>query len=163
VGDANGDGKLDVAALTREGWSFLWRTPVPACGGSNNEWWTFHHDEHGSANRRGDGRPPGTARALQARRNAGGSVTVSWRQPGDDWLCGGHSGRALYQVRVSNSPIAHANDGRVVATTTATGAAGQTVSRTFGRTVIGSARHVAVLHRDDAGNWGLLRNTPITG
>jgi hypothetical protein len=163
VGDANGDGKLDVAALTREGWSFLWRTPVPACGGSNNEWWTFHHDEHGSANRRGDGRPPGTARGLQARRNAGGSVTVSWRQPGDDWLCGRHSGRAVYQVLVSNSPIAHPNDGRVVATTSATGAAGQTVSRTFGRTVIGSARHVAVFHRDDAGNWGLLRSAPIPG
>ena len=61
VGDADGDGKLDVAAVTREGWSFLWRTPVPACGGSNNQWWTFHHDEHGSANYRGDGRPPGLA------------------------------------------------------------------------------------------------------
>ena len=29
VGDADGDGKLDVAALTREGWSFLWRTRRP--------------------------------------------------------------------------------------------------------------------------------------
>ncbi len=29
VGDADGDGKLDVAALTREGWSFLWKTAGP--------------------------------------------------------------------------------------------------------------------------------------
>ena len=163
VGDANGDGKLDVAALTREGWSFLWRTPVPACGGSNNEWWTFHHDEHGSANYRGDGRPPGSPRSLVARRNASGSVGVSWKQPGDDWLCGGHSGRALYQVLVSNHPIEHPNGVRVIATTTASGAAGQTVSRTFGRAQIGSAQHIAVLYRDDAGNWGLLRSAPITG
>ena len=33
VGDADGDGNLEVAALTREGNSFLWDTDRPACGG----------------------------------------------------------------------------------------------------------------------------------
>jgi hypothetical protein len=163
VGDADGDGKLDVAAVTREGWSFLWRTPVPACGGSNNEWWTFHHDEHGTANYRFDGRPPGSPRSLVARRNASGSVTVSWNQPGDDWLCGSQSSPASYLVIASNGPIGHPNDGRVIAKAAASGGAGQAVSRTFTRAQIGTAQHVAVLYRDDAGNWGLLRSAPITG
>ncbi len=34
VGDADGDGDLDVTTLTREGWSFLWDTGVDACGDS---------------------------------------------------------------------------------------------------------------------------------
>ncbi len=124
VGDADGDGKLDVAAVTREGWSFLWKTSVPACGGSNNEWWTFHHDEHGTANHRWDGRPPGSPRNLTARRNASGSVTVRWSQPGDDWLCGSHSGEARYQVLVSSAPIRHPSDGSVIANAAATGGPG---------------------------------------
>ena len=62
VGDADGDGKLDVAALTREGWSFLWKTGVSACGGSNNQWWTFHHDERNTSKHGVDGRPPGSPR-----------------------------------------------------------------------------------------------------
>ena len=98
-----------------------------------------------------------------ARRNANGSVGVSWKQQGDDWLCGGHSGRALYQVLVSNHPIEHPDGVRVIATTTASGAAGQTVSRTLGRAQIGSGQHIAVLYRDNAGTWGLLRSAPITG
>ena len=68
VGDADGDGDLDVTALTREGWSFLWDTGVAACGGSNNEWWTFHHDERDTANYGTDARPPGTP--TEPRRSA---------------------------------------------------------------------------------------------
>ena len=49
----------------------------PACGGSNDEWWTFHHDEHGTANYGNDGRPPGVARGPRApARTADGSVTA---------------------------------------------------------------------------------------
>ncbi len=66
VGDADGDGDLDVTTVTREGWSFLWDTAanpgdsdgIDACDDSNEEWWTFHHDEHSTNNYRGDGRPP---------------------------------------------------------------------------------------------------------
>jgi hypothetical protein len=158
VGDVDGDGKLDVAAVTREGWSFLWRTPVSACSGSNDEWWTFHHDEHGSANYRIDGRPPGSPRNLVATRNANGSVTASWKQPGDDWLCGSPH---RYRVIRAAGPIAHPDDGVLITEVAASGAAGQSVSRTFSRTAVGAARYLAVLYRDDEGNWGLVRSTRI--
>jgi hypothetical protein len=160
VGDADGDGKLDVAAVTREGWSFLWRTGVSACGGSNNQWWTFHHDERNTARYGVDARPPGSPENLVARRNAaGGPVNVSWTQPGDDWLCGSP---ARYRVIVSNSPIDNPDDGDVIVYAAA-GSAGQRVSRTLIRPSARTARHVAVLYRDDAKNWGLLRSARITG
>ncbi len=160
VGDANGDGKLDIAAVTREGWSFLWRTAVSACGDSNNEWWTFHHDERNTANYRVDGRPPGSPENLVARRNANGSVTVTWKQPGDDWLCGRP---ARYLMIASNSPIDDPYDGKVVVdAAAAAGGAGQAVSRTLISSQIGTAQYVAVLYRDEVKNWGLLRSAPIT-
>jgi hypothetical protein len=163
VGDADGDGKLDVAAVTREGWSFLWKTPVGACGGSNDEWWTFHHDERNSGSYRVDGRPPGSPRNLVARRNASGSVAVSWIQPGDDWLCGSPD---RYQVIVSANPIDEPSDGQVIVDAEASGSAGKTVSRTLTGPKATTARYVAVLYRDQpglGGNWGLLRSARITG
>jgi hypothetical protein len=159
VGDANGDGKLDVAALTREGWSFLWRTAVPACGDSNDQWWTFHHDERNTANYRVDARPPGSPQNLVAKRNANGSATVSWKQPGDDWLCGRP---ARYLLIASNTPINDPYDGRVVVDAAAAGGAGQAASRTLTSSQVGSAQYVAVLYRDEVKNWGLLRSTGIS-
>jgi Subtilase family/FG-GAP-like repeat len=95
VGDVDGNGKLDVTTLTREGWSFLWRTDVPACGGTNAEWWTFHHDEHSTANYGHDGRPP--ARPGRVRRRVrGGNLVLTFRAPGDDLFCGKV---ARYEVR----------------------------------------------------------------
>ncbi len=92
IGDADGDGDLDVTGYTREGWSFLWDTGADACGSAaspaNNEWWTFHHDEFNSANYGTDARPPGTARDLAATAGEQGAVELSWTAPGDDWLCG---------------------------------------------------------------------------
>jgi len=161
VGDADGNGNLDVAAVTREGWSFLWRTGVSACGGSNNEWWTFHHDERNTAKYGVDGRPPGSPEDLVATRNAaGGPVHASWKQPGDDWLCGSP---ARYRVIVSNAPIDDPSDGQVIITSAATGGPGQAVSRTLNQPAATTAQHLAVLYRDDAGNWGLLRSAGITG
>jgi len=161
VGDANGDGKLDVAALTREGWSFLWRTAVPACGDSNNEWWTFHHDERNTSNYRVDARPPGSPTNLVARRNANGSTTVSWKQPGDDWLCGNP---ARYLLIASDTPIDDPYDGRVVVDAAAGGGgAGQAVSKTLTSSQVGTAQYVAVIYRDEVKNWGLLRSTRISG
>jgi hypothetical protein len=158
VGDADGNGKLDVTEVTREGWSFLWKTNAPACGGSNNEWWTFHHDEQGTANYGTDARPPGTVTALQALQGAGGAVKVSWAQPGDDWMCGAP---ARYQVLASHDPIQHPGDGAVIADSAAQGGVGASQSKSFGQAAIGDARYVAVLYRDDAGNWGAPRSTKI--
>src|SRR5437588_186322 len=42
TGDFNGDGKLDVAAVTREGYLWVWRTDGPACQPS--QWPKYQHD-----------------------------------------------------------------------------------------------------------------------
>ena len=59
IGDTDGDGKLDVTALTREGNAFSWRTDQDACG-TNDEWWTSRHDEWNTGAYGTDSRPPGT-------------------------------------------------------------------------------------------------------
>jgi hypothetical protein len=112
VGDLDGDRRLDVAALTREGFSFAWKTGVPACRGAagattNNEWWTFHHDEFGTANYRTDSRPPSRPRRGIPRIAAPGADLLAFPASGDDGPCG----RAIrYEVRGSDSPIAGGRD-----------------------------------------------------
>ena len=143
VGDTDGDGRLEVTATTREGWSFQWDTDRPACG-TNDEWWTARHDERNTGAHGTDTRPPGTPRSFRVRRS-GGRATLSWVAPGDDWLCGR---AARYRVLASNRPIVRPRDGRSVGDFAA-GAEGERVTRT-----VSGGRHFAVLYRDDAGNWG---------
>ncbi|HKG36768.1 MAG TPA: S8 family serine peptidase [Solirubrobacterales bacterium] len=159
VGDADSDGDLDVTSLTREGWSFLWDTGVPACSGSNAEWWTFHHDEHGWANYGHDARPPGTPVNLRAAPAPGG-VRLTWRAPGDDWLCGKAS---RFRVVGASEPIAHPRSGAVVLGRDAEAAAGQTESVVVPAGLAAGRRHLAVLYRDDAGNWGHLAEVDRAG
>ena len=42
TGDLNGDGKLDVAAMTREGYLYVWSTQADAC--QTAEWPKYQHD-----------------------------------------------------------------------------------------------------------------------
>ena len=124
VGDADGDGDLDVTTVTREGWSFLWDTAsdpgdddgVDACGSAtdptNDEWWTFHHDERSTNNYRGDGRPPRTPEDLVLVRGPGDRVDLSVTAPGDDWACGQAD---VFRVIVSPNPITKPTDGTVAA------------------------------------------------
>jgi hypothetical protein len=69
---------------------------------------------------------------------------------------------ARYRVIASADPIWRPTDGRIVAGGDPTGPAGSVVRRTVARNVIGAARHVAVLYRDEAGNWGLMRRATVT-
>jgi hypothetical protein len=46
VGDVDGDKKLEVVAITREGYLFVWDTPTPASG--LVEWGSFRHDARNS-------------------------------------------------------------------------------------------------------------------
>jgi hypothetical protein len=159
VGDADRDGDLDVSAVTREGWSFLWDTGQPACGGSNGEWWTFHHDEHSTANYGHDGRPPGSPEDLTAERDPGtNTVSLRWTAPGDDWLCGT---AARYRVIAADGPIDEPQDGTVLTEQDAGDGAGATLERSFEEGTVGDATHVAVLYRDEEGNWGILRSVEI--
>jgi Ca2+-binding RTX toxin-like protein len=159
VGDADGDGDLEVATLSREGWSFLWSTEVPACGDSNEEWWTFHHDEHSWANYGHDARPPGSPQDLAAERDQGnGDVTLRWTAPGDDWLCGTAD---RLRVVVSDSPIDQPSDGDVAFEESVADGSGAEVERGLTAAQTGNATHAAVLYRDESGNWGILSSVEI--
>src|SRR5204862_4343593 len=127
---------------------------------TNDQWWTARHDERNTGNYATDSRPPGSPESLAATRAGNGSVTVSWKQPGDDWSCGSPT---RYQViAASKGPIRHPSDGTVIADSAASGAAGDSIARTFTKAKAGSAKYVAVLYRDDAGNWGLLRSAAVS-
>ena len=49
LGDADGDGYLDVVIGTRNGWLYAWRTVVPAAE-ANIQWANMHHDLRNTRN-----------------------------------------------------------------------------------------------------------------
>ncbi|MEA2457587.1 MAG: hypothetical protein QOC95_559, partial [Thermoleophilaceae bacterium] len=155
VGDTDGDGKLEVTALTREGYSFQWDTNRPACG-TNDEWWTARHDEWNTGAYGTDTRPPGTPRSFTVKRMArNNKALVSWLTPGDDWLCG-HAKR--YRLLASGKPIVHPRQGHSLGDFDAQGE-GTRETRTLHTSR--KAMYFAVLYQDDAGNWGHL--APVAG
>jgi Ca2+-binding RTX toxin-like protein len=159
TGDVNGDGNLDVSAVTREGWSFLWSTDVNACAaGANDQWPGFHHDEFNSANYGTDARPPGTPTGLTATPRADGGEDLSWTAPGDDWLCGTAD---RYELRVSADPISKPSDGTAIGERSATAAGGDEQTDSLTAAEVGTARYGAVLYRDDAGNWGRIASVDL--
>jgi hypothetical protein len=81
AGDLDGDGTVELAATTREGYLMVWRTRGLAA--ANTEWWRWHHDEHSSGRYGADTRPPGIIRFPVI---TGGFVTFT--APGDDWYAG---------------------------------------------------------------------------
>ena len=152
IGDVDGDGKLEITTMTREGNMFVWDTDSNACG-TNDEWWTSRHDEWNTGAYGTDSRPPGTPTGLTATASGSG-VELQWTAPGDDWLCGTAD---KYRIITSNSPIEHPTDGTVVGDFTA-GAAGSTESRT----VASPGRFLAVLYKDENGSWGHLASTSLS-
>ena len=175
VGDADGDGDLDVTGYTREGWSFLWNTGTDACdsgtpaSSTNQEWWTSRHDERGTGNYGTDSRPPGTPENLQAQRS-GSTVTLSFTAPGDDWMCGTAD---RFRVIGSANPITSPSDGATIdvnADPSGTdeedpAASGGNEQVQLSDDDLAGAQYVAVFYQDDAGNWGLLASVavPATG
>lgn len=100
VGDIDGDGSVEVAAVTREGMLFVFRTRGLACG--HHPWPQYHHDPWSTGNYHTDAWPPakpqGTLRAFA-------DGTVWWETagvPGDDLFCGT---AARIEARVSTTPI----------------------------------------------------------
>ncbi len=90
IGDIDGDGRLEVVSLTREGWLFAFRTVAAEC--SATPWRKFHHDEWNTGNYATDARPPAPIVPQTATLNGGaaGAVTLTLSAtPGDDLYCGG--------------------------------------------------------------------------
>ena len=164
VGDMNGDGELDVMTLTREGFAFAWGTGVPACqsGGTstNDEWWSFSHDEHATARYGHDARPPGAPRGLGGERS-GSTLTLAWRSPGDDLLCGDP---ARYRVIASRGRIDGPQDGTLLGEFDAgKGGSGAGRAVTLPPELRDGDIQVAVIYRDEAGNWGRPRTAGLAG
>ena len=83
AGDLNGDGKVEIVSLTREGYLFVWKTDGKAS--SNTEWWHYHHDERNTGRYGVDTRQPGAVTALQWQP---GAARATFTAPGGDWYTG---------------------------------------------------------------------------
>jgi hypothetical protein len=131
VGDINGDGKLDVAGITREGNLFVWRTEGDAC--QTAEWPKYQHDLHNTGDYRTDARPPGVVRDAHLD-----GTTLTFTTSGGDGACGR---AAAFVVKVN---------GQVVKTDARPGAAGVPTSITLPD--VGPGAVVTVQAADAAGN-----------
>lgn len=101
VADFDGDGKLEVAHVTREGYLFVWKTEGDVCG--FQPWRQARHDEHGTSNIAVDARPPATVRSAQLHHAESGVAVFELNlMPGDDLICGA---AATLDVRHANQPI----------------------------------------------------------
>lgn len=80
VGDIYGDGRNEVAAVTREGYLFVWKTPGRA---SSTEAWTWHQNDWHNGRYGTDTRAPGALRHLQVH---GRRLCLS--APGDNGYIG---------------------------------------------------------------------------
>lgn len=97
VGDADGDGRLEIYQTTLEGSLYAWRTLGAACSarGGAAEWWTTSHDEHNTGTYGTDTQPPSTVTNLAVKKTDRG-YHLSFTSPGDDWRCGTP---AAYDIR----------------------------------------------------------------
>ena len=158
VGDADGNGLLDVATLTREGWIFQWKTTQTRCSNHNEEWWTYHHDEHSTANYGHDARPPGTPRGLTATRD-GDHIKLTFKAPGDDWLCGKAS---KFRVLRGDAGLDRPSQGTAVGDDRDVDVnAGTERTVTVDVRDLNGAKRLAVLARDTSGNWGHLASLVV--
>ena len=137
---SDGDGKLEVTTMTREGYMFAWDTDRPACG-TNDEWWTSRHDEWNTGAYGTDTRPPGTphrprpprSERLQRRRSSGRRrATTGCAAP-----------PSSYRMIASSSPIEHPTRRHGRRATSTAGAAGSAArarpSRAADRQLLGRA------------------------
>jgi hypothetical protein len=88
VGDLFGDGRVEVASLTREGYLFLWDTPGKPSG---TEAWAWHQNDWHTGRYGDDTRPPLLPRGLRLSRRR-----LCWVAPGGDW---GDGQAARYELR----------------------------------------------------------------
>lgn len=160
VGDPDGDGKLEVAQVTREGWMFLWDSEGPACGVA--DWPKAQHDLWNTSNLHLDAVRPRAIRDLAATQLGKGrkkvKVELTWTAPGDDGACGSAK---LYVIRASKDPILDHQDW--LEAVPVEGAPDPSPAGSAERVLIeapGSDLYFAVRSTDEAGNLSWLSNTP---
>src|SRR5205823_2388740 len=101
VGDLDSDGKVEVAAMTREGYLMVWKTD--GLSSANDQWWNARHDERNTGLYGLDTRPPGV---LGDPSVSADGTELRWTAPGDDWYTGAAD---HYEVVTSDSPITPEN------------------------------------------------------
>ena len=95
---------------------------------------------------------------LAAQRN-GSTVAFTWTAPGDDWMCGTAD---RYRVIGSPNPITSPTDGTPITSDEEDPAAAEGDEQLdLTDAQLGGANHVAILYRDEAGNWGLLASVQV--
>jgi len=91
------DGRM--AAMTREGYLFQWKTSAPAC---QPQWPTFRHDQQDSGNYNHDGTPPNAPAGVTLTSLGGGKYRLAFTAaPGDNGPCGTP---AAYVTKVNGKP-----------------------------------------------------------
>jgi hypothetical protein len=152
AGDLDGDGRIELVSLSREGYLMVWRTAGRAS--ANGEWWRWHHDERSSGRYGSDTRPPAAVRRLRVEHPRPPRVQLTFRAPGDDW----NTGTATrYEVLASSRPITQANARRARRIGVAQKPHAASVVEFLVVKRPEGARHFAVRAVDDAGNLGPLR------
>ena len=163
VGDIDGDGRLEVVGVTREGNLFVWRTAGDEC--AFIPWRRWHHDEWGTGNYATDARPPASipATAVHVAQLAYNGVLLSMPIPGDDLFCA----RAAIAVRSSAAPIT--DDAGFAAAAPVQITSNQTGQRAPGNLYVedaafaGRTLYLAFVATDDAGNRSTVTGIgPIT-
>jgi hypothetical protein len=145
VGDLDGDGRVEVALMTREGNLFVWHTSGRPCAGQ--EWPTYQHDNAHTGDYGRDATPPSAVGALAGTAGKGSAV-VRWTAPGGDRHCGT---AASYRVVVDGTAV--------MAGVPAPSAAGAAQSVTLALT---KGKHtISVQAVDAAGNAGFPRSVTV--
>ncbi len=156
VADLDGDGQLEVAHVTREGYLFVWNVDADAC--SFQPWRQARHDEHGTSNIAVDARPPAGVRTARLQSVAVGHASFSIDAlPGDDLNCGA---AATLDVRFNTEPIldragfdaATAATVSVASTAESAGAGAAATLRVEHPAFAGRTLYLALRAQDDAGN-----------
>jgi hypothetical protein len=150
VGDLTGEGTVDVAVTTREGFLHIYSTP--GLTSANHEAWHWHQNDRNTGHYGDDTRPPSAINDLSVSFG-GATDTLSFTAVGDDWKSGT---AASYQVFASSKPITQSNfspaqEITVSATPQAAGAS-EVISVPHTKGV----KHYAVRAIDHAGNIGPL-------
>jgi hypothetical protein len=168
VGDAplgaRDDGRMYVAAVTREGWLRLWpanvRADSAAACTSLEEWPEYGHDAFNSGNYLTDAERPYPLRNLSAAVGPTGDVTLALTATGDDRACGTADRYAVRRVAGATASPAWQN-GQAVDVEASPAAAGQPDTVTVPGIPSGTWT-LMVRAYDDAGNGSAVRSVVVT-